>query len=131
MFFQELDEGLWFYLRDRTLAPVPGSQPNFNYGYDFVEEAKTNPLIYSRRERLKRQSQVLLDWIRGPGRASSYVLIRARAYDQFAPALAGLVTPLYDESRLGLERNELVLLRVADPPAIAARASAHAGVTQD
>jgi hypothetical protein len=121
MFYHELDEGLWFYLRGRTLEPVPGSQPDFNDLFDFLEEAKTDPQIYRRRERMKRQLQVLLDWIRSPDRTTPYVLIRNKVYDQFAPALAGLVTPLYDESRRGLKRNELVLLRVADPEAIAAR----------
>jgi hypothetical protein len=126
MFYHELDEGLWFYLRNRSLEPVPGSQPRFNDSFDFVEAAKTDPLIYLRRERMKRQLQVLLNWIGQPGRATSYVLIRNKVYDQFAPTLAGsgLATPLYDESRRGLKRNELVLLRVADPRAIAARPTA-------
>ena len=36
MFFQEIDEGLWFYLRDRALVPVPGSQPVYNRGFDLL-----------------------------------------------------------------------------------------------
>jgi hypothetical protein len=121
MFFHELDEGLWFYLRDRTLEPVPGSQPAFNDGYDFFQEAEVNPQIYSVRVRMQKQLQVLLDWIARPDRATSYVLIRGRVYDRFAPALASLATPLYSEEGRGLKRNELVLLRVADPEVIAAR----------
>ena len=34
MFFRQIDEGLWFYLQDRTLSPVPGSQPRYNPGAD-------------------------------------------------------------------------------------------------
>lgn len=124
MFYHELDEGLWFYLRGRALAPVPGSQPATNDGFDFIEEAKVNPRIYSKWVRRERQFQVLLDWIQRPDRASPYVLIRSRVYDQFAPDLEGLVTPLYSESGRGLKRNELVLLRVADPGDVAARLSA-------
>jgi 4-amino-4-deoxy-L-arabinose transferase-like glycosyltransferase len=119
MFYHELDEGLWFYLRGRTLAPVPGSQPAFNDGYDFLEELEADPQLYSRRVRQHRQLQVLLDWIRRPDRSTPYVLIRGRVYEQFAPDLEGLATPLYSESRRGLSRNELVLLRLADPEKVA------------
>ena len=130
MFFHEIDEGLWFYLRDRALVPVPGSQPEYNDGLDLYSELRSGPPIRDpRRLRtvehqifLKRQDserQTLLDWIARPDRGSSYVLLRNRDYDRFAPALAGLATPVFREQ--GLKRNGLVLLHVDPHETVAAR----------
>ncbi|MBV8314611.1 MAG: glycosyltransferase family 39 protein [Planctomycetaceae bacterium] len=134
MFFHEIDEGLWFYLRDRALVPVPGSQPEYNDGLDLYSELRSGPPIRDpRRLRnveqqifLKRQDsvrQTLLDWIARPDRVSSYVLLRNRDYDRFAPALAGLATPVFREQ--GLKRNGLVLLHVDPQETVAARNSGH------
>ncbi len=130
MFFHEIDEGLWFYLRDRTLVPVPGSQPEYNDGLDLYDEFQGSQAERdSRRLRqfehqilLKRQEterQTLLAWLARPDRASSYVLLRNRDYDRLAPILAGLATPLFREQ--GLKRQGLVLLRVAPSESVAAR----------
>jgi 4-amino-4-deoxy-L-arabinose transferase-like glycosyltransferase len=110
MFFRELDEGLWFYLRDRTLVPVPGSQPEYNKGFDLFKESQDGLLELDPGKRLDAAKRILLRWVARADRPSSYVLIRKRFYDPFAPSLEGLVTPLHAEQ--GLARNELVLLRV-------------------
>jgi 4-amino-4-deoxy-L-arabinose transferase-like glycosyltransferase len=112
MFFHELDEGLWFYLRDRALEPVPGSQPKYNETVDMMDEFRQNGSFWDPNERLNTEKAILLEWLRKPDRQVPYLLIRARVYDRYAPDLAGLVTPLYREH--GLKRNELVLLR-AEP----------------
>ena len=113
MFYRELDEGLWFYLRDRTLRAIPGSQPVYNEGFDMAEEARTGRVIWSPTARLALEERTLLDWLRRPNHESPYVLIRARTYDQFARDLVGLATPVYREPPLG--RHELILLRVTAP----------------
>ena len=40
--------------------------------------------------RPRQQAQVLLDWVRGPGRDEPYLLIRSTVYESLAPRLAGL-----------------------------------------
>ncbi|MDB5351261.1 MAG: family glycosyltransferase, 4-amino-4-deoxy-L-arabinose transferase [Planctomycetota bacterium] len=117
MFFRELDEGLWFYLRGRTLAAVPGSTPETNKGMDLVVAARENRLIYDERERIKRDRKILVDWLEGAKHESPYVLIRARSYDLFNPGLDELVTPIFREPEL--DRHPLVLLRVRDQRAVA------------
>jgi len=110
MFFHELDEGLWFYLRDRDLQPVPGSQPRYNAAVDLNDDIRQNPLEWDPFERENIEKRRLLQWLRTAGPSSPYLLIRAKIYDRFAPDLDHLVEPLYRER--GLKRNELVLLRV-------------------
>jgi 4-amino-4-deoxy-L-arabinose transferase-like glycosyltransferase len=122
MFFHELDEGLWFYLRDRHLEPVPRSTPRYNDGYDMLQEyrngAKTLDLATWAAMRQDRQKQILVDWLADRDRPSPYVLIRAKYYDLFAPALAGRAEVVYRER--DVKRNDLVLLKAVDPPAVAA-----------
>jgi hypothetical protein len=117
MFFQELDEGLWFYLSDRALVPVPGSQPRYNKGFDLDHDFRTGQLELDPIKRHEAEKQLLVSWMTSPDRTSPYVLIRKKLYDSFAPSLAGLATPLYTEQ--GLARNELVLLRATAAPALA------------
>jgi 4-amino-4-deoxy-L-arabinose transferase-like glycosyltransferase len=117
MFFHELDEGLWFYLRDRALRPVPGSQPRYNEGYDMLDDFLHNRLIYDPVERTNREKQILLDWLRQPVHGSRYVLIRTKLYDLFAPDLKGLATPVLRER--DMKRNNLVLLRIEAPRRLA------------
>ncbi len=117
MFYRELDEGLWFYLKDRTLAPVPGSAPRYNSGFDFLDESKNNTLIYDQKERLRRDRQILMDWLVAPTHASPYVLVRAKVYDLFNPGLDAYAEPVFRES--SLDRNELVLLRIRDRDEVA------------
>jgi hypothetical protein len=110
MFFRQIDEGLWFYLRNRTLAPVPGSQPRYNLGFDLDDENNRKGLEPDAEKRAAAVKKILVDWLTRPGRSSSYVLVRAKEYDLFARDLAGLATIVYREQNLS--RNELILLHV-------------------
>ena len=37
MFFNEIDEGLWFYADGFRLAPIPGSHPRYNTAFDLAQ----------------------------------------------------------------------------------------------
>ena len=113
MFFEELDEGLWFYLRDRTLVPVPGSQPRYNAGFDIDNDLRDGRLELDPARRREKKKQVFLAWLRSAKHETSHVLIRDELYDQFAPALAGLATPIHREE--GVRRHGVVVLRVNPP----------------
>jgi 4-amino-4-deoxy-L-arabinose transferase-like glycosyltransferase len=117
MFFHELDEGLWFYLRDRELIPVPGSQPKYNDFIDIEDEAQRDRRFLDPDFRTQVEKEVLLKWLRKPHPESEYVLIRTKHYDLFARDLAGLATPIHRE--YGLKRNEVTLLHAPSPPPIA------------
>jgi 4-amino-4-deoxy-L-arabinose transferase-like glycosyltransferase len=125
MFFREIDEGLWFYLRDRTLVAVPNSQPRYNKDLDLMDDLKSKRYVIdwqadkqTQREQLTRQRaisdrDVLFEWLRGGRMGSGYVLMRARSYDQFMElegGLGGRLAPVFRET--GMDRTELVLLRV-------------------
>ena len=85
-FFNEVDEGLWFYLRGLDLAPVPGTQPRYSPAYDLAAayQARQTPetldMLDARREAAEKQA--LLRWIddRAP---SSFLLIRSSLYDRY------------------------------------------------
>ena len=53
MFFNEIDEGLWFYLSGFDLAPVPGTHPRYNTAYDLAAELshRAPPVRDHRRSR--------------------------------------------------------------------------------
>jgi 4-amino-4-deoxy-L-arabinose transferase-like glycosyltransferase len=116
-FFHEIDEGLWFYLGNRRLVPVPGSQPRYSDSFDKVGNfiatrfpfgAASDPSM----SLLDRQKLGLIDWLRNHGSEKPFLLIRTALYDRMAADLVGLVTPLYQEE--GLKRNTLTLLQVND-----------------
>ena len=122
MFFHELDEGLWFYLHDRELVPVPGSQPAYNDAFRFARELQNGHIEWNYGKRAEAEFQVLLDWLRRPDHPSPYVLIRRETYEQFAATLAPLAQTLYGEH--DKKRNELVLIRLRDPATVARSAAA-------
>ena len=99
MFYRELDEGLWYYLRDRRLVAVPGSQPEYNKGFDILMSYKEGRLIWDETERRRAAALVMVDWLEGPEAEieSPYVLIRADDYDLLSADFADLVTPVYRE----------------------------------
>ena len=70
-FFNEVDEGLWFYLDGLDLLPVPGTQPRYNTAYDLagpIAPAAIRPTrsetLDVRREALEKQA--LLHWLDRP-----------------------------------------------------------------
>jgi 4-amino-4-deoxy-L-arabinose transferase-like glycosyltransferase len=122
MFFNEIDEGLWFYSSGLELTPVPGSHPRYNTAYDLAQSYLTERLPYEtisdlEAKRQAREKQTLIKWLDHNRAGTSYLLIRSHLYDLFADDLAGRVTPLFRET--GMKRNELILLEVAGnrPPA--------------
>ncbi len=120
MFFNEIDEGLWFYLNrlglDVNLAPVPGCHPRYNLAYDLVENYRTHrgsseSMANLEAKRQVHDKQALIAWLDHPDPgASPYLLIRNSLYERLAGDLAGRVAPLFRET--GMKRNELVLLQV-------------------
>lgn len=116
-FFHELDEGLWFYLRDRELVAVPGSQAAYNDALQLSDDLKHNRVEWDWMKRVEAQKKLLLSWIDQPDRDASYLLIREKDYTLFAPALVGRAEPLHREQNVG--RNALMLLRLTEPAQIA------------
>ncbi|MFO0959990.1 MAG: glycosyltransferase family 39 protein [Isosphaeraceae bacterium] len=116
-FFADLDEGLWFYLRDHPLVPVPNSQAEYNRGLELYEKFQSGTIKWDEAERLKDDKEVLLAWLRSPDRQDKYLMIRAKIYDRIAGDLEGIVTPLYRER--DLTRNELILFQVESPEVVA------------
>ncbi|WP_165231978.1 ArnT family glycosyltransferase [Aquisphaera insulae] len=121
-FFHEIDEGLWFYLSDRELAPVPGSQPRYSDSHDKLGNAlsagtsrQAAAEVAARFE--ERQRQLLRDWVDHPRRDAdaSHLLIRVPLLQRWSPDLAGRVTPLLREENR--KRTPLALLRVDAIPA--------------
>jgi hypothetical protein len=120
MFFNEIDEGLWFYLSelglDLNLAPVPGCHPRYNSAYDLAENHRTRQLLSESIADVEAKRQVhdkhaLIAWLDQADRSGSpYLLIRNSLYERLAGDLAGRVTPLFRET--GMKRNELILLQV-------------------
>jgi 4-amino-4-deoxy-L-arabinose transferase-like glycosyltransferase len=109
-FFNDVDEGLWFYLRGHDIAPVAASK--FNRGFDLRVDANERK-IDTPAKRVEQAREQLVDWARQADPTSPFVLIRAKIYDRFAAEVADLVEPVYRET--GVKRNELVLLRVRTP----------------
>jgi 4-amino-4-deoxy-L-arabinose transferase-like glycosyltransferase len=107
-FFDELDEGLWFYLKGHDLAPIPYLRARYNRGFD-LRDAAASRRIDSPARRVELAREQLADWASHADPATPYVLIRAKVYDRVARDLAPLVEPVYREE--GVKRNEMVLLR--------------------
>ncbi len=122
-FFDELDEGLWFYLRGHALAPVPMAGARYNRGFD-LRDAAASGRIDSPARRVEVARDRLAAWASDVDPGTPYVLIRAKVYDLLAPDLGPMVEPVYREQ--GVKRNAMVLLRarsagpVASVPAPAA-----------
>jgi 4-amino-4-deoxy-L-arabinose transferase-like glycosyltransferase len=122
-FYNEVDEGLEFYLRGLDLRPVPGTLPRYSTAYDLAQahhdhrdDTETVDLLDARREGLEKRA--LLEWLDRRDPADPFLLIRASLFDRYARELAGRATPVFRESGLG--RPELVLLRAPGRPPIAA-----------
>ncbi len=121
-FFNEVDEGLWFYLEGLELEPVPDTQPHYSAAYDLVaayhsrdDVSETLEDLDSQRE--TREKDALMRWLDSRRASVPYLLIRSRLFERYAADLAGRVTPVLRES--GLSRNDMVLLRVDGRPPLA------------
>jgi 4-amino-4-deoxy-L-arabinose transferase-like glycosyltransferase len=126
-FFNEIDEGLWFYLNGLELAPVPGTHPRYNTGYDLAHSYLTERLPSEtisdlEAKRQARDKQTLIDWLDRGDSSTSYLLIRGSLYDGFARDLADRVVPVFRET--GMKRNELVLLQVSNRRPLSTTAAA-------
>ncbi len=115
-FFNELDEGLWFYLRGHNLAPI--ARARFNRGFDLHADALARR-VDTPAKRVEQAREQLADWARHADPLEPYVLIRAKIYDLFAAEVAPLVEPVYREQ--GVKRNEMVLLRAKTATPLALR----------
>jgi 4-amino-4-deoxy-L-arabinose transferase-like glycosyltransferase len=114
-FLHEIDEGLWFYFRDHSLAPVPGSQARYSDSFDkltmLISEADhLRAALDSSVEVMAQQQQVLREWLSCQGRDDRYLLMRTSLYERVSSEMAGLVTPVFQE--WGVKRNPVILLRV-------------------
>jgi hypothetical protein len=115
-FFHEIDEGLWFYLHEHHLAPVPGSQPRYSDSYDRLGRVLGNALSLgqcpgSPIRLFDGQRQLLKDWLRREEVDDTFLLIRSPLFDRLASDLNGLATPIYRER--DMKRTGLVLLQVS------------------
>jgi 4-amino-4-deoxy-L-arabinose transferase-like glycosyltransferase len=116
-FLDELDEGLWFYLKGHDLAPIAGAR--FNRGFDLHRDALAKKVdTPARRVEIARGE--LAAWAKHVDPATPYALVRGKVYDRFAHEVADLVEPVYREA--GVSRNELVLLRAKVPAGLASTA---------
>jgi hypothetical protein len=114
-FVHEIDEGLWFYLRDYSLAPVPGTQPRYSESFDnlgrllgpTLRPARLSNLALKPRD---RGSQYLREWLDRVDPAEPYLLMRDVLYDHMAFQMRHMVTPLYRET--GMNRSNLILLQI-------------------
>jgi 4-amino-4-deoxy-L-arabinose transferase-like glycosyltransferase len=129
MFFNEIDEGLWFYATGFSLAPVPGSHPRYNTAFDLAHSYLTQrrhseTLTELEARRVAHEKEALLDWLDRRDPLTRYLVLHARHYDLFATDLAGRTRQVLRET--GMKRNELVLLEVTSTtpsPATATRDS--------
>ncbi|MGO9916515.1 MAG: 4-amino-4-deoxy-L-arabinose transferase, partial [Isosphaeraceae bacterium] len=126
MFFNEIDEGLWFYLDDLDLTPVPGTHPRYNTAYDLAASylAAHSPIVALSDLEANRQAhdkKSLLTWLDHAGPNTPYLLIRKSLLDRYATDLAGRVALVFSES--DMKRNELVLLHVVGGDSIFARSN--------
>jgi 4-amino-4-deoxy-L-arabinose transferase-like glycosyltransferase len=126
MFFNEIDEGLWFYADHIELAPVPNSHPRYSTAFDLAQSFlaqrhHSETLSSLEAKRLAHDKRALLTWLDRSDKSTPYLLMLRRYYDLFADDLGGRVRPLLRES--GLKRNDLVLLEVAGQRATASSAS--------
>ena len=112
-FLDDLDEALWFYGPRLDLQPVPPVRtdtPATNRGHTLRASAT---LGQTRAEAIAARTRAAVDqltaWANaaGPG---AYLLVRGKLLDRLGPALPPTFTPVYRET--GVERNEVVLLRV-------------------
>ena len=121
-FFDDLDEGVWFYGPRLDLQPVPAlttDAPQFNRGHALrasVEPGQGRAEVAATRTRTAVNQ--LTAWANQVG-PNAFLLIRGKLLDHLGADLPLRFAPIVRETRV--KRNELVLLRVRTPAEIAAR----------
>jgi hypothetical protein len=115
-FFNEIDEGLWYYLRGMDLTPVPGSLPRYNTAFEVAQthgsrRIPKETLDWVNDNRQVHDRRVLLQWLDRNDFTSRYLLVRAEVYDRLASDMVGRVTPLFRET--DVKRNGVILLQSA------------------
>ncbi len=112
-FFRELDEGLWYYLPDRTLQAVPDGQIRYNTSFDLLEAERQGVLIFDDSARIQDLGGRLARWMSQPRTEPEYLVIRSKDFRQYAPQVVGLAEPVnLGKRKAGAERDDLLLLRV-------------------
>ena len=119
MFFNEIDEGLWFYARGSAWHRCPavsrGTTPRLTWPiFISTSDATTRACSSSKPTVLPVTSRRFwTGWtVSGETADTPYVLMRGRHYDLFAAELAGRATAVLLARRV-MKRNELVLLKVS------------------
>ena len=122
-FFDDLDEGLWFYAPTLDLRPVPplpdaDSAPLTNRGHALrasVEPDQGRAALAAARGHAAGAR--LAAWADRAG-PDKYLLIRGKLLDRLAADLPPTLAPVAREA--DVDRNEIVLLRVRTPAEVAA-----------
>ncbi len=121
-FFDDLDEGVWFYGPGLDLQPVPAlttATAQFNRGHALrasVEPGQGRAEVATARTRAAVNQ--LTAWANQAG-PNAFLLIRGKLLDRLGSDLPPRFAPIVRET--GVKRNELVLLRVRTPAEVAAR----------
>ena len=134
MFFNEIDEGLWFYARGFELAPVPRSHPRYNTAFDLAhsyltERHHSETLGDVEARRLGHEKQRFR--LAGPTRPACTLLTHPRrTFTISSPRSRRPRQTVVRET--GMKRNELVLLEVTGdashrPPTASTAESHHDG----
>ena len=94
MFFNEIDEGLWFYATGFRLEPVPDSHPRYNTAFDLAQSYLTKrhhseTLHELEARRVAHDKQALVDWLDRRDPATRYLVLSGRHYELYAGLLAG------------------------------------------
>jgi len=120
-FFDDLDEGVWFYGPTLDLKPVPAlsvDAPRLNRGLALRSTVKSGQTRAEVAEaRTKQAIAQLTAWADQAG-PNAFVLIRGKLLDRLAHDLPPRFAPVFREN--GVKRNDVALLRVRTPTEVAA-----------
>ncbi len=120
-FFDDLDEGVWFYGPTLDLKPVSTlslDAPRLNRGLTLRSTVKSGQTRAEVAEARTRQAiDQLTAWADRAG-PNAFVLIRGKLLDRLAHDLPPRFAPVFREA--GVKRNDVALLRVRTPAEVAA-----------
>ena len=120
-FFDDLDEGVWFYGPTLNLKPVPPltpSVPRSNRGHALRSTAQSGQnRAEVANERTRQAIDQLNAWASQAG-PNAFILIRGKLLDRLGDQLPSKFAPMFREA--GVKRNEVVLIRVRTEAELAA-----------